>query len=590
MKRPLMILLSLMLAFGALLPMHASIRAAESDDLYTAINAYRQTLGLTAIPLSPQLTAVAQAHVQDLIANSTTDPNYTGPGCVPHSWSSQGAWTGGCYKYADASSYPIMWNKPGEISGYPGMGFEILFGSNGTAVTATGALQAWQADGPHNDVIVNQGVWKDINWGAIGVWVQDGWAAVWFGVQSDPNATQPVAAQPADTAAGAAPENTGGAPAPPADTTGTTTQPEAGQDGQPADTTGTTTQPETGQPADTTDTTTQPDGQTGGTTDNGNAAAGTTGGTGAGTDPAANGAAAAPACGDTEEVAFLTLINQYRAQNGLEPLAMSPTLTLAARDHSLDMGTQNYFDHVGLNGSTFSQRIAAAGYPGGTLAENIFAGGQTAQGAFESWRNSPGHNANMLNPAYKAIGIGRANVPGSDWGWYWTTTFGDVVDATCGTATTAAQPATGAATTGQAQPATTDQPAQGGTAGTNQGDQTANGNDPAGVDSDGDGLLDDSEFAMAGTDPTVFDTDGGGVGDGEEWVNGKNPLDPTDDNAGAQAGGGTAADTDDDGDGLLNEEEAFFGTNPNAADSDGDGVNDLDELFDGTDPLDPNSV
>ena len=245
------------------LPHSSTVGAAETEDLYAAINAYRQTLGLPAIPLSPQLTAVAQAHVQDLIANSTTDPNYTGAGCVPHSWSSQGAWTGGCYKYEDAASYPIMWDKPGEIAGYPGMGFEILYGANGATVTAAEALQAWQTDGPHNDVIVNQGVWQDINWQAIGVWVQDGWAAVWFGVAADPGATQPAAAQPADTTANAPQPDTGVAPPPPADPAGTTAQPEGGQEGQPADTAGTTTPPEAGQegqPADTTGTTTQPEG------------------------------------------------------------------------------------------------------------------------------------------------------------------------------------------------------------------------------------------------------------------------------------------------------------------------------------------
>ncbi len=578
MKRMLTLLLSVFLAFGALLPHAGSVGAAATEDLYAAINAYRQGLGLPAIPLSPQLSSVAQAHVQDLIANSTTDPNYTGAGCVPHSWSNQGAWTGGCYKYADASSYPIMWDKPAEIAGYPGMGFEILYGANGAAVTAAEALQAWQADGPHNDVIVNQGVWKDINWQAVGVWVQDGWAAVWFGVAVDPGATQPAAAQPADTTANAPQPDTGVAPPPPADTAGTAAQPEGGQEGQPADTTGTTTQPETdqgAQPADTTGTTTQPEGQPAGATDNGNAAAGTTDGNGAVVDTAAPGAAAAPACGDAEEVAFLGLINQYRAQNGLEPLAMSPTLTTAARDHSLDMGTQNYFDHTGLNGSTFFQRIAAAGYPGGTTAENIFAGGQTAQGAFESWRNSPGHNANMLNPAYKAIGIGRANVPGSDWGWYWTTTFGDVVDSACGGAATAAQPAAGAATTGQAQGATTDQNGQAGTT-NGQGDQTgATGNGQGGAataggadsDRDGDGLTDQEEADFFGTNPDLFDTDGGGVGDLDELFNGTDPLNPADDNLGAQGGGNANGD----------------------ADSDGDGVSDTDELLNGTDPFDPNS-
>lgn len=578
MKRIPMVVLSLVLAFGVLLPMHSPTRAAETDDLYAAINAYRTGLGLTALPLSPQLTAVAQAHVQDLIANSATDPNYTGAGCIPHGWSSQGAWTGGCYRTEDPDTFSIMWNKPQEISNYPGSGFEILFGTNGMTATATAALQAWQADPPHNDVIVNQGIWQSHPWQAVGVWVQDGWASVWFGEVADPNATQPAAA-PAAAAPDAADPQIGAAPAaPPADTGAGTTENAPGNA--------------------TTDTATDAPANGNGTTDpaaaNGTEGnAGAEGGNATGAATTGNANAPAPACGDAEELAFLALINAYRAANGVGPLAMSPTLTTAARGHSQDMAAKNYFDHNGLDGSTFSSRIAAAGYPGGTTAENIFAGDQTAKGAFESWRNSPGHNANMLNPAYTAIGIGRAFDANADFGWYWTTTFGDVTDAACGTTAAADQPAGDTATTGQAgqaQPATADQPAQGGTAGNTQDGQTANANDPVRADSDGDGLLDDTEFAMAGTDPTVFDTDGGGVGDGDEWVNGRNPLDPADDNAGAQAGGGTAADADDDGDGLLNDEEAFFGTNPNAADSDGDGVNDLDELFDGTDPLDPNSL
>jgi uncharacterized protein YkwD len=34
----------------------------------------------------------------------------------------------------------------------------------------------------------------------------------------------------------------------------------------------------------------------------------------------------------------------------------------------------------------------------------------------------------MLNPTITAIGIGRASSGGSDFGTYWTTTFGGIVD------------------------------------------------------------------------------------------------------------------------------------------------------------------
>jgi hypothetical protein len=62
------------------------------------------------------------------------------------------------------------------------------------------------------------------------------------------------------------------------------------------------------------------------------------------------------------------------------------------------------------------------------MAENIAAGNSTAQATFEQWRNSSGHNANMLHSNMRTIGIGRAFVAGSPYGWYWTTEFGSIND------------------------------------------------------------------------------------------------------------------------------------------------------------------
>ncbi len=135
---------------------------------------------------------------------------------------------------------------------------------------------------------------------------------------------------------------------------------------------------------------------------------------------------------DSEERAFLTLINNYRAQNGLPALALSYTLTKSSAWKSADMGANRYFAHDDLS-RTWIQRVRACGYGANTYAgENIAAGISTAQQAFDLWRNSPGHNANMLGTNYRSIGIGRAYVPGSPYGWYWTTDFGGVADGSGG--------------------------------------------------------------------------------------------------------------------------------------------------------------
>ena len=238
-------------------------------------------------------------------------------------------------------------------------------------------------------------------------------------------------------------------------------------------------------------------------------------------------------------------------------------MTLAAEVQSQDQATNDFIGHTGTDGSSVSQRLTTAGYAGAaTAGENVFAGDQSAAGAFGWWQNSPGHNAGMLNPNYVVIGIARVENPNSTFKWYWTTTFGQEAEPTsCGAAT----PAGGQTPTPSPTAA----------------NATTNG------DQDGDGLSDADETGVFGTDPARADTDGGGVNDGAEVTAGTNPLDPADDNGAPAAGG----DVDSDGDGLTDADEVdFFGTDPNLADTDGDGVNDLDEFFNDTDPTDPNSV
>ena len=138
---------------------------------------------------------------------------------------------------------------------------------------------------------------------------------------------------------------------------------------------------------------------------------------------------------NTEEAAFVTLINNYRASMGAGPLVATRLLNQVAYDHSLDMGTRRFFDHVNPDGLSPFDRMTRAGYTAGR-AENIAAGNAGASATFTQWRNSAGHNRNMLDPSYRAMGIGRAYVAGSPYGYYWTNVFGAVVDSTAITGST----------------------------------------------------------------------------------------------------------------------------------------------------------
>ncbi len=134
------------------------------------------------------------------------------------------------------------------------------------------------------------------------------------------------------------------------------------------------------------------------------------------------------ACLDAEEISFLALINDHRSLSGLAPLSVSSSLSSAAAYHSIDMAAKGYLDHTLIDGTTVQQNMANFGYQGGASGENIAAGTDTAVEAMQTWQNSADHNANMLSSQFGAIGIGRAYDESSQYGWYWTTIFGDVSD------------------------------------------------------------------------------------------------------------------------------------------------------------------
>src|SRR5712692_411805 len=143
---------------------------------------------------------------------------------------------------------------------------------------------------------------------------------------------------------------------------------------------------------------------------------------------------------DSEEWAFLTIINNFRAQNGLGALQVSAALESSSKWMSGDMAAKNYFSHNDSLGRDPFARMSAFGYPGGYRGENIAAGNADAQSAFNQWLNACdpdgsgnctfAHRNNMLGSNYQVIGIGRAYNPSSTYRWYWTTNFGSVLDQT----------------------------------------------------------------------------------------------------------------------------------------------------------------
>jgi uncharacterized protein YkwD len=108
----------------------------------------------------------------------------------------------------------------------------------------------------------------------------------------------------------------------------------------------------------------------------------------------------------------LCLLNRERAARHLPPLRISAALTQAARGHSNDMVRRRYFAHTTPGDVTFDHRIRRARYAADAkLGENLAWGmGDPALPIeiLRGWMRSPEHRANILDGAFRSIGIGIA--------------------------------------------------------------------------------------------------------------------------------------------------------------------------------------
>ncbi len=142
---------------------------------------------------------------------------------------------------------------------------------------------------------------------------------------------------------------------------------------------------------------------------------------------------------DSEEWNFLTLINNFRVQNGVAPLQVSVTLQNAATWLANDMAMNNYVGDTDSLGRPPSTRLQAFGYSN-SWAEDTAAGHSDAQATFNQWATECAPYASgtcsyvdeqlMLNIYVKVIGIGRAYNAKSASGWYWAVDYGSYVDQT----------------------------------------------------------------------------------------------------------------------------------------------------------------
>jgi uncharacterized protein YkwD len=102
---------------------------------------------------------------------------------------------------------------------------------------------------------------------------------------------------------------------------------------------------------------------------------------------------------------ILRLLNQARAEHGLGQLVYDSNLAAAAQKHTELMVQRHELSHQFSGEAALVNRLADAGVHLDSAAENV-AESDSPQDAHTEWMLSPGHRANILNPAYNAVGIG----------------------------------------------------------------------------------------------------------------------------------------------------------------------------------------
>ena len=116
--------------------------------------------------------------------------------------------------------------------------------------------------------------------------------------------------------------------------------------------------------------------------------------------------------GSSDEYRILDLINDTRETQRLNPLRWDDELAAVARNYSVQMAREGFFDHRDRDGDAVEVRAERAGVNHWKrIGENLFVcqGIRNIAGfAVEEWMNSPTHRQNILDRKFTATGIGMA--------------------------------------------------------------------------------------------------------------------------------------------------------------------------------------
>jgi len=116
---------------------------------------------------------------------------------------------------------------------------------------------------------------------------------------------------------------------------------------------------------------------------------------------------------EPNHIQVFRLINEYRVENGLNPVKYSFRLQDSADLYALAMHDGRFFAHIDPSGADPFDRALEAGYCGPYVGENIAYGrnrlNSPAQ-VMQAFKDSPVHNENLLDARWDYVGVGYLRV------------------------------------------------------------------------------------------------------------------------------------------------------------------------------------
>ncbi len=108
---------------------------------------------------------------------------------------------------------------------------------------------------------------------------------------------------------------------------------------------------------------------------------------------------------EVSKSSLLSLINQKRAEAGLNSLSEDPKLNQAAYMKAKDMLEKDYFAHTSPDGKGLAYWLAQVNYSYKYAGENLGADFLSSVELLNAWLASPSHRANVMSPNYQKTGI-----------------------------------------------------------------------------------------------------------------------------------------------------------------------------------------